>query len=26
VADASDYQAGRAWTQSRARRLLPARR
>jgi hypothetical protein len=26
VADASDYQAGRAWTQSRARTLLPARR
>lgn len=26
VADASDYQAGRAWTQSRARSLLPARR
>jgi hypothetical protein len=26
VADAADYQAGRAWTQSRARTLLPARR
>lgn len=26
VADAADYQAGRAWTQSRARALLPARR
>jgi hypothetical protein len=26
VADAADYQAGRAWTQSRARSLLPARR
>ena len=26
VSDASDYQAGRAWTQSRARNLLPARR
>lgn len=26
VSDASDYQAGRAWTQTRARTLLPARR
>lgn len=26
VSEASDYQAGRAWTQTRARNLLPARR